>query len=75
MGRSSKGSSSGEIHNPRRKYCEHGSKQVCRTRTDTLRSNGKNMVLKSRDITLPAKIHTVKAMAFPASCTDVRAGP
>ena len=42
VGGGSKGSSSGESHNPRSKYCEHGSKQVCRNRTDTLRSNGKN---------------------------------
>ena len=32
-------------------------------------------ILKSRDITLPAKVHLVKAMVFPESCTDVRAGP
>ena len=29
-------------------------------------------VLKSRDITLPTKVHIVKAMVFP--CMDVRAG-
>ena len=30
-------------------------------------------VLKSRDITLPTKVHIVKAMVFP--CMDVRFGP
>ena len=30
--------------------------------------------LKSRDITLPTKIHLVKAMVFPVSCMDVRVG-
>ena len=29
-------------------------------------------ILKSRDITLPAKICLVKAMVFPKSCMDVR---
>ena len=32
-------------------------------------------VLKSRDITLLTKVHIVKAMVFPAVCTDVRFGP
>ena len=34
-----------------------------------------NSILKSRDITLPTKVHIVKAMVFPVSCVDVRAGP
>ena len=34
-----------------------------------------NNVLKSRDITLLTKVHIVKAMVFPAVCTDVRFGP
>ena len=29
-------------------------------------------ILKSRNITLPTKIHLVKAMVFPESCMDVR---
>jgi len=29
-------------------------------------------IFKSRDITLPTKIHLVKAMVFPWSCMDVR---
>ena len=32
-------------------------------------------VLKSRDITLPTKVHIAKAMAFPVSSTDVNVGP
>ena len=31
-------------------------------------------ILKSRDITLSTKIHLVKAIVFPWSCMDVRAG-
>ena len=29
-------------------------------------------ILKSRDITLPTKVHLVKAMVFQQSCMDVR---
>ena len=32
-------------------------------------------VLKSRDITLLTKVYVVKAVVFPVSCMDVRAGP
>ena len=32
-------------------------------------------ILKSRDVTLPTKVHLVKAMFFQYSCVDVRAGP
>ena len=31
-------------------------------------------ILKSRDITLPTKVHLVKAMVFPVACMDVRIG-
>ena len=31
-------------------------------------------ILKSRDITLPTKVHLGKALVFPCSCMDVRAG-
>ena len=31
-------------------------------------------VLKSRDITLPTKVHLVKAMVFQYLCMDVRVG-
>ena len=29
-------------------------------------------ILKSRDITLPTKVHLIKAMVFPIVCMDVR---
>ena len=29
-------------------------------------------ILKSRDITLPTKVHLVKAMIFQSSCMDVK---
>ena len=32
-------------------------------------------IFKSRDITLPTKVHLVKAVIFPVSCMDVRIGP
>ena len=32
-------------------------------------------ILKSRDITFPAKVYLVKAMDFPQSCMIVRVGP
>ena len=32
-------------------------------------------ILKSRDITLPKKVHIVKAMVFLVVCMDVRVGP
>ena len=31
-------------------------------------------ILKSRDITLPTKIHLIKAMVFPVVIPDVRVG-
>ena len=31
-------------------------------------------ILKTRDITLPTKVHLVKAMVFPVVCMDVRVG-
>ena len=31
-------------------------------------------IFKSRDITLPARIHLVKVMVFQQSCMDVRVG-
>ena len=33
-----------------------------------------NSILKSRDITLPTKVHLVKAMVFPVACMDVTVG-
>ena len=32
-------------------------------------------ILKSKEITLPTKVHIVKAMIFPVACMDLRAGP
>ena len=35
-------------------------------------------VLRNRDITMPTKVHIIKAMVFPVvmyRCTDVRVGP
>ena len=32
-------------------------------------------ILKNRDITLPTKVHLIKAMVFPVACMDVRVGP
>jgi len=32
-------------------------------------------ILKGRDITLPTKVHLVKAMVFPVVLYDVRVGP
>ena len=34
-----------------------------------------NSILKSRDITLPTKVHLVKAIVFPVVSMDVRVGP
>ena len=31
-------------------------------------------ILKSRDVTVPTKVHLVKAMVFPVACMDVRVG-
>ena len=31
-------------------------------------------IFKSRDVTLPTKVHLVKAMVFQWSCMDVRVG-
>ena len=36
--------------------------------------NNLDSILKSRDITLPTKVHLVKAMVFQWSCMDVRVG-
>ena len=32
-------------------------------------------ILKSRDITLPTKVHLVKPLVFPVVMMDVRVGP
>ena len=33
-----------------------------------------DIIFKSRDVTLPTKVHLVKAMGFPVVCMDVRVG-
>ena len=33
-----------------------------------------HIILKVRDITLPTKVHIVKAIVLPVSCLDVRVG-
>ena len=43
---------------------------ICRRKAIT----NLDSVLKSRDITLPTKVHVVKAMVFPVVMYDVRAG-
>ena len=37
--------------------------------------NNLHSILKSRDITLPAKVYIVKAMVFPVVTLDVRVRP
>ena len=32
-------------------------------------------MLKSRDVTLPTKVHLIRAMVFQWSCVDMRVGP
>ena len=36
--------------------------------------NNQDSIFKSRDITLPTKVHLVKAMVFPWSCMHVTVG-
>ena len=31
-------------------------------------------IIKSRDITLPTKVHLIKTLVFPESCIDVKVG-
>ena len=50
--------------------CSHITKRLLFLGRKTMTNLGR--VLKSRDITLPAKVSLVKAMVFPV---DVRAGP
>ena len=52
--------------------CSHGIKRHLLLGRKAMTNLGS--VLKSRDITLPTKVHLVKAMVFPASCMDVRVG-
>ena len=38
-------------------------------------TNNLDSILKSRDITLPEKVHILKAIVFPELCLDVSVGP
>ena len=47
----------------------HSLKKMCTQAMTNLDS-----ILKSRDITLPTKVHLVKALVFPVVTMDVRVG-
>lgn len=68
VGSSSKGSSSREIHNPRIRYCEHDSNQVCRPRTDTFRSNGRSSY-ESAGVNIPSIALVCAVTVSPSSHT------
>ena len=53
--------------------CSHEIKRLLFLRRKAM--TNLDSILKSRDITLPAKVHVVKAMVFPVIMQDVRAGP
>ena len=53
--------------------CSHGIKR--RLLLGKKGMTNPDTILKSRDITLLAKVHIVKAMVFQKSCTDIRIGP
>ena len=53
--------------------CSHEIKRLLFLRRKAM--TNLDSILKSRDITLPAKVHVVKAMVFPVVMQDVRAGP
>ena len=48
-------------------------KETCSLEKKTM--TNLDSILKRRDITLPTKVHLVKAMVLPMSCMDVRVGP
>ena len=50
--------------------CSHEIKRIPGRKVMTILDS----ILKSRDITVPTKVHLVKAMVFPAACMDVRVG-
>ena len=52
--------------------CSHESKRCLLLGRKATRNL--NSVLKSRDITLPTKVHIVKAMVFPAIMYGLRGG-
>ena len=49
-------------------------KDACSLEEKLLRTN-LGSILKSRDITLPAKVHIFKAMVFPVDMYGVKVGP
>ena len=53
-------------------YCSHEIKR-CLLLGRKVMTN-LDSILKSRDITLPTKVHLVKAMVFQWSCMDVKVG-
>ena len=52
--------------------CSHGIRRHLLLRRKAMRNL--DSILKSRYITLPRKVHLVKAMVFPVLCMDVTAG-
>ena len=53
-------------------YCSHEIKRHLLLGRKVM--NNLDSILKSRDITLPTKVHLVKAMVFPVVMYDVRVG-
>ena len=54
-------------------YCSHETKRRLLLARKAMRNL--DNILKSRHITLPTKVHLVKAMVFPVVMYDVRVGP
>ena len=52
--------------------CSHGIRRHLLLRRKAMMNL--DSILKSRDITLPRKVHLVKAMVFPVLCMDVTVG-
>ena len=52
--------------------CSHETKRCLLLRRKVM--TNLDSIVKSRDITLPTKVHLVKAMVFQWSCMDVRVG-
>ena len=54
--------------------CQHLASSLDFGHSSKLIMTNLDSILQSRDITLPTKIHLVKAMVFQWSCMDVRVG-
>ena len=52
--------------------CSHETKRCLLFGRKTL--TNLDSILKSREITLPTKVHPVKVMVFPVACMDVKVG-